>query len=1858
MGINLGAVEATLKLQDQFSSILTAAGSNLSDFLKKVLDTAAKSKDGNDKLESSYRKLAASLDPVLAGEQKLESAHKTLDAALQKGLVSQDRYNTLLDKAREKYTSTGQASSIFSQLLGKLSSVTGEGGELIAKLTEHVSQLGEKLGKLGEDGGSAASVISPLLGMFAELLPLLLAVAAAAVAVGVGWESFNLIKDAVKEGIGLKITLDQLDNSLAANGSAADKSSKEIMEMATSLAFLSGQSKESILQGLLLETRFTKLGSDIFPRVAEAAVNMSRALPGKSVEEAFSTLSRVMEGDARSLRGLRDAGVVLLPSQKAYLTQLVEQGKILEYQNELMSLLERHLGKAAETYASSLPGAIANTKNAYREMQEGIASNLIPIIEDLATDFIKQVGHSDDLKTAWKNIGKDARDLGDTIGNFLRLTVLGLAVGFVQLELHMDGARIAILQWRKDISTFKIGNTEIGIGEDVTKRIDAIRDSLMKEGAELLKLEDMIAHPKRALTGSDVVPPKVSGDDIAKKAKDASSALEEWDKIVRAFNDHVDDQNRKLVDQIVSTDALVGALGHGLIAYEQENQVQQKNAAIQAELTKADQEFRTEVEKLTDVIKKLHDAHDTKDEKEKIAALKDIQAEYQGTRLAVIGRTAAEFDDKTQLKDKLAVTRETTAADDLYAKLQAEISNVLTHTATATQRVGRELAIKQVADRAAQTTDATGIELAKQRAAADYDRVSASKSLLAIDKEIASIEATTRGVQASVQDWQAQRDATLQYGQAITSILSQFGLLSQATEKRKIEEQILAKQEAGATPEQLADLRKVLEANLAIVTGLHQMQANIAIAELRYKEFADSAAQSVAGFVGNILKTGDAKLSDFLSNLRGGFASVLEGMIKDWLTQWFEAMAAWLMRWIATQATAKAVQAGLGTSSGGFSMGYDPSTGGMSGMPAGSYAGMWGSAGTSGVAGSGSGVSGLFSGTGSFGAVGMVAAWAAALTVFAIAINKLNDHFQKTEENVIALDHTLDITTPVSGSSSRIAALEATGKQLAYQIQQFFITYDGIFTSLDASIGVKRRGRGGNTEWKVYVDGIVTNFGKDMQAALDYAAIEAVKHSSSVGLDPLVIAAIKDYAGKSAQEFKSQVDFAQRLATQNLPGISGQLSSASQQYFSDLHQAQTQFADDLAALGDAVSSIAQKFNDTVNQIKNSALGINTSTADFLAGLVGFQTQMAKTANQVTQQLQKQIDDANARLLAMGAGPAKPKPGTDQSDNAEIAVNWEKQRQALRDQIKKYTDELAAVPKALSDTEVNMAVFDQLYKYLQGSSKYAEQAAEYAKMRVDAEFDLIRLQLIALDKWGQFAGMWTDALHAAEASAEHAATQRPGGTSTSNRAAFDQQLKDIASQGLSPAQKALYDYQKQLHDLAEQQKKDKAPIADYLAALKELDKEFKAGLLATAKGYAGVGMDAFAQKLQDGQKFFADLEKMGRVKSGIPDWLEKVLHGKFLDEMKKDWQSRVDAFRGMANPMDVINASTKQLTDDLMALSVATGMSADQIKTAKDEIAKGAEYQRQNAVNGILDTLFGYLQNDAAYTGQAAALKKQELQIQFTLYEYQLKALNAWTDATAKLFKDAEAAAMAAADASASASTAATAAASINQSNDPWALLKQYTSAALDPLTAQLDKINTDFAFIRLYLGNTAEVWQAETNAIKKAFQQAENGLESFYNSLNTGTASAGTIDQQFHAAQQTYEATLAEVQVGNYTHLGDLNSEAQALIGLAGQEYGTSTGGFQGLRTDILAELQPILALAGVTAGPITGTGPSIISVGLDSMISSTNNVSSAIQSASARQESLLTQILASLQAGAANINANGAWWPTSPNRVQSYGRN
>src|SRR4051812_28229042 len=103
--VNIGTLEGLLRWKADSSEL----DKSLNETAKKADVSRAQLNTYNREIESvkqTYKKVAASIDPAIAAEQKLEKAHTALSNALKIGLIDHQKYNTLLDQAKQKYSET------------------------------------------------------------------------------------------------------------------------------------------------------------------------------------------------------------------------------------------------------------------------------------------------------------------------------------------------------------------------------------------------------------------------------------------------------------------------------------------------------------------------------------------------------------------------------------------------------------------------------------------------------------------------------------------------------------------------------------------------------------------------------------------------------------------------------------------------------------------------------------------------------------------------------------------------------------------------------------------------------------------------------------------------------------------------------------------------------------------------------------------------------------------------------------------------------------------------------------------------------------------------------------------------------------------------------------------------------------------------------------------------------------------------------------------------------------------------------------------------------------------------------------------------------------------------------------------------------------------------------------------------------------------------------------------------------------------------------------------------------------------------------------------------------------------------
>ncbi len=1641
--------------------------------------------------------------------------------------------------------------------------------DLGSSVTELVSLLGPSAAEMAERFEGVGVKIKGVVDLIPELgamLPVVLALAVGVAALGAAWSVFDYLKEVIADGIKTEEVVDQLNATLRSNGSASGLSAAEMIEYAESLALATGRSKEQIIAAETTLSRFTAIQGN-FKEVTKLTLDLAQA-KHIDADAAANILGPAYEGNAKSLTKLKDIGVVLSAGQKQTLQGMIDNGNAAEYQAKLTEILTQKVNDLARAHGQTLAGQIQNAKTVYGEFKEALASEIIPALEDVFGVLIDQAG-------GWKNLSLAVKEIGHEIGDAIRLMVYGAMGWLLQLEISVDETNATLRSSFAEMLDSWAGEADVlakipGIGAAWKGVADALRgaadaqraaalddvDSLIKEQTEYAHLQQKLGEHRQALEG-DTNTIKSNGDatdSVAKKVKDHASLLDAAAKAIQSFQDKLSDETTKLSNSVQERTKLNAALSEGLAQYLAAKDAADRDAAVQQSVSAVLKEQRTLVESLTAEEKKAQEQKDPVAAQKIAADLKAAQLLFPAQIAMTKQLAGVNYDLGKSNAENLAVRQTDRALDAEEAKSKAVLADAITQT-------GGAIAQETIALYARNTALGEGFKLGSDEYNQEVARLEVrKKQITAIDLEAQSIErlnAENKSVataQASFIDWQSQVDAEARYGAGIAGILQQMGLLSAATEKQQIAEEIL-----NAIRKSGLDVSNSNNAVALAMIAIDVQDAHAAVDQVRAVYAGAQIDKWVAQPWHDAFTTVSQQFETTLNTMIVSGKADWKSLWDDFLTAALQALEEWLKRWLEAIAVRNAADAsGLSSVGGGsslsglgslFGAGAGAAAVDASGVPAGGLLAGW-------SGGVGQGVAGGWTSAGVAGAGAEIAAFA--VVYFAVK-DWIDHHTREFEQFRLSANDLGGIQWSLGSSTAAIDHLAGVADQMVKTITGVVQSLGVVVNGWSGDLTVSRSGHGKDTQyWVQYANGLIAQFGNDAQAAFDFATVQAIKQADLRGLPDEVLTAIKNSQAQTMADLQKEIDQAYQDVATRLGPTGSQVYDIFRKYASSINDALQKALATLktdvnwlpgsgggnglgaggGGLGPgangaggygkalatkplseadeadvkAVTELIAARNQEVAAIRNQLIGVNDSGAQRLASIASFNAGIEESKNLVS----SQIAFVQQQLADLG-------------DKSGAAADH------LRSVLQAYLDQLNKIPEAISGQQLDMAIFDTLYQYLQGSHKYAAQEVEFARLKVDLEFQAIKAQIIALGEWDKYAQMWQDAYNAAM-SAAGKAPHGAGGGGSQRQQAEDTWKQTI--QGIMDANRPLmasYDSLTQSEqDLRDKAKAAHVSAAELAAGLAALDAQFKKSTRTTLEGLAGVGTD-FTKQLGDGMQDFADARQLGRAKTGIPDWYLEILQGKFLDKMKANWQQGVEQLAGISDPFASIASQADDLRANLMALAKASGMSADEIQKGLDQIAGAEAMAKRSALDGILDTLFGYLQNDKAYAEQAKALKQDEVELQFEILKAQLIAANAW-DTTYDPMEG-----------------------TVLQQGyaQIWQAAYNAAMAGIDtPVTTAGDT----------FASTVTDAAQTAADSMTQASSQFNSlikGLMDSNRQLLTGSNSGLSPQDKYQTALADYQRTLSLAQGGNAQALGDIVGVRDTLMQVAQQWF--AGGGGQGL---------------------------------------------------------------------------------------------
>jgi tape measure domain-containing protein len=323
---------------------------------------------------------------------------------------------------------------------------------------------------------------------------------------------------------------------------------------------------------------------------------------------------------------------------------------------------------------------------------------------------------------------------------------------------------------------------------------------------------------------------------------------------------------------------------------------------------------------------------------------------------------------------------------------------------------------------------------------------------------------------------------------------------------------------AEAYRREVAEVNALMARFPAYAEALQEHLARMKDEWLGYKTIAAGALRATADLARDVF-------SEIISGGEISWRAVADSLIRIWA----DAMADLLRQWIANLIRMKAAEqaAGLGSSataggSGGGTGGMfgslfgkaamgNPMTGGQWSMSAGAYAGIF-------------------------------------AAVAAVIINQIKTSGRAHSSIAFDIGGSAGMgyssagsgwNTNVSAASLRSNMAAATAVMTAVNdfLREIGAEFDRT-AEITGRISIGRTGQGKKTDWYVtYGAGLVRNFGRDLEAAMEFGAVQAIKMAPLKGLDPIVLRAISRSMAETMDKLREDIALATEVANIGLSGV-------------------------------------------------------------------------------------------------------------------------------------------------------------------------------------------------------------------------------------------------------------------------------------------------------------------------------------------------------------------------------------------------------------------------------------------------------------------------------------------------------------------------------------------------------------------------------------------------------------------------------------------------------------------------------------------------------------------------------------------------
>ncbi len=478
--------------------------------------------------------------------------------------------------------------------------------------------------------------------------------------------------------------------------------------------------------------------------------------------------------------------------------------------------------------------------------------------------------------------------------------------------------------------------------------------------------------------------------------------------------------------------------------------------------------------------------------------------------------------------------------------------------------------------------------------------IDATKQKTAAQLQENAAEDAYRTAAASSSDELAKIQLTSEYGSAVGNLAISLGAASEATRKLALEEAIKVEiEKEGAQGDEAAEaaIRRRITTQQ---DALNSLKDGVAIA----KASADVWQPLQDGFT-QAIGVGEQALNTWVETGHLSAEDIGKSLLDVMLKTFEQIFQKWLQLQVAMEASS-VVNGGTfsasDTSGGGGGVGSYASAAGSLYKAGASYFGGGAAAATNVTTTYATADEALAAADASeaTAAYEAEAGYAAVAVIAVLAILNVYASHKSTWASVdVAYSQGKVVAGDAKGALDRSTLLQPLIAGLVADANATITNLGGAITDVVGRLTLKRDGRSKNTDYTVIFEQagaqMVADFGNDATAAMEFGAIRAIQQSTTVGLDPIISAAIK---GSVAQTFKDfNADIATATQVDNLDKSQFEVTALQQtQSFASMKTAITALLGPSDALNEAFAKIDKAEQKFWQDAENKTLGI-TATPD-------------------------------------------------------------------------------------------------------------------------------------------------------------------------------------------------------------------------------------------------------------------------------------------------------------------------------------------------------------------------------------------------------------------------------------------------------------------------------------------------------------------------------------------------------------------------------------------------------------------------------------------------------------------------------------